>query len=197
MALEWEKPIQTFERSPEDKRVEAVYRFRNTGSATVNIKSVRSSCGCTAANLDRKTYAPGEAGEVTARFVFGSRTGGQRKTISITTDEPGAGPTVLELRVQIAQALEVRPALVFWRTGETPAPKAVQLVAGGRPVKVRSVLSSSPRISARLETVEPGASYTVIVQPADTAGRESAEVTVQTDFPPDAPRAYTIHARIK
>jgi hypothetical protein len=45
--------------------------------------------------------------------------------------------------------------------------------------------------------VRPGEAYALVVQPADTAQKESAELIVQTDFPPDAPRSYTVHARIK
>jgi len=37
----------------------------------------------------------------------------------------------------------------------------------------------------------------VSVQPVDTTQKESAEISVQTDFPADAPRVYIIHARVK
>ena len=54
-----------------------------------------------------------------------------------------------------------------------------------------------PRLTAKLENTKAGEPYTISVAPADTTQKESAEISVQTDFPADAPRAYTIHARIK
>ncbi len=67
----------------------------------------------------------------------------------------------------------------------------------GTQVRVKSVASSNPRLAAKLETIKAGERYAVSVTPADTTKKESAEITVETDFPADQPRSYTIHARIK
>ncbi|MGB8170581.1 MAG: hypothetical protein WCF18_23965, partial [Chthoniobacteraceae bacterium] len=60
-----------------------------------------------------------------------------------------------------------------------------------------SIHSSNPRLKATLRTLEHGKHYVIEVQPADTTQREICQVSVQTDFPPDAPRSYTVHARVK
>lgn len=194
--LQWEKPGQEFHRAPEDKQLEATFAFRNSGTAPVTIKSVKSSCGCTTTKLAKTTYAPGEKGELTARFTFGQRKGGQRKMITVTTAD-GARQE-LNLVVYIEPTLTVSPALVFWRVGQPAEPKTVQLTAApGTSVRVKSVTSSNPRVLATLATTKPGEAYALSVKPTDTTQRETAELTVQTDFPPDAPRAFTIHARIK
>ena len=196
--LKWDKTVQQFQRSPEDREIAAHFPFRNVGSTPVTIKTLRSSCGCTTARLDKKTYAPGEQGEVVMIFVFGGRKDVHRKTVTVTTDDKTQEPVVLDLRVDIREALTVTPALVYWKTGEPVAAKTVQLAADtGQPVRIKSVTSSNPRLPATLETIKPGAAYTVSVKPADTAQKESAEISVQSDFPPDAPRTYIIHARIK
>lgn len=196
--LKWDKTVQQFQRSPDDKEIAAHFKFRNAGSAPVTIKTLRSSCGCTTAKMDKKTYAPGEQGEVVVIFVFGGRKDVHRKTVTVTTDDKTQEPVVLDLRVDIREALTVSPALVYWKTGEPVAAKTVQLTADpSQPVRIKSVTSSNPRLSATLETIKAGAAYAVAVKPADTAQKESAEISVQTDFPSDAPRAYVIHARIK
>ena len=196
--LVWEKPVQSFERTPEDQGVEANYAFKNTGPAVVTIKSLRSSCGCTTARLDRKTYAPGESGEVVLRFTFGSRRGLQQKGVTVVTDPATPVPVVLGLRVNIAQPVTITPALIWWRVGDAAEAKTVQVaLAPGSAVRVKSVVSSSPRFTARLLPAKPGEPYIISVTPPDTSAKETAEITVQTDFPADAPRAYTIHARIK
>ena len=196
--LRWDAPIQHFQRAPEDRAVEAHFTFQNTGSAPVTIRSLRSSCGCTTARLEKKTYAPGERGEVVARFAFGDRKGLQRKTIAVAAGDKSEEATILELSVLIAEPLRISPALVFWRTGQPGETQTVQLTAEpSQPVRVKSVTSSNPRLGATLQTVQPGAQYLVAVRPVDTAQKESAEISVLTDFPPDAPRTYVIHARVK
>jgi hypothetical protein len=196
--LKWDHPIQQFHRVPEDKEIFAHYTFKNVGATPVTIKALRSSCGCTTAHLDKKTYAPNETGEVVVHFTFGDRKGWYRKGIAVTTDDKDAEPATLSLIIEIRDPVTLTPALVFWKTGEAVAAKNVQFNADpATPVRIKSVSSSNPRLAAKLETIKTGEQYAISVTPADTAQKESAEISVQTDFPPDAPRAYTIHARIK
>ena len=196
--LQWDKPVQQFQRTPADGEIEVRFTFRNTGAAPVTIKTLRSSCGCTTARLEKKTSAPGEAGEVVARFVFGDRKGPHRKTIEVRTDDAPTEPVLLDLRVNIHDPLTVAPALVFWKRGEPGEAKTVQLTADAdQHVRIKSVTSSNPRLPAKLETIKVGEQYAVSVKPADTTQKESAEIRVLTDFPADAPRTYILHARVK
>lgn len=196
--LQWEKPVQHYQRVPEDKAIEARYAFRNTGSTPVTIKSLRSSCGCTTAKLEKKTYAPGEQGEVAVRFTFGDRKGNYLKGITVTTDDKSAEPVVLKLFVDIRDPITLNPALVFWRTGEAPVPKTVQIAMDAETrVRIKSVASSNPSFTAILQNAPPGTPSAVAITPVNTAQKATAEITVQTDFPADAPHAYTIYARIK
>ena len=194
--LKFDKPVQEFHRVPDDGHVEAHFIFKNTGAEPVKVRRVVTSCGCTTASLGKNVFAPGETGQIDVKFTFGSRRGPHRKIVSVVLEDKTELP--LDLRVWIHEPLTVAPALVYWKVGEPGAAKAVQLtVADGQKIGVKSVVSSNPRITAAVEAVKPGEQYVVNVKPADTAQKETAELTVQTDFPPDAPRAYTIHARIK
>jgi hypothetical protein len=196
--LRWEKTTQSFDRSPGDPAVEAHYAFKNTGSAPVTITKLRSTCGCTAAKLEKRTYAPDEGGQIAAKFTLGDRRGLHVVGVTVTTDDKSAVPTTLTLRVQIAEPLKVEPALVWWRVGAAAEPKLVKLTAeAGRAVRVKSVTSTNPRMIVKLNAAAPGERYTLTVQPQDTASKEVAEIRVQTDFPPDAPRSYLIYARVK
>ena len=195
--LKWAQAFQNFHRAPGDGHLETKFVFQNTGKTPVTIGKVRTSCGCTSARLGKNTFAPGEQGEVSVRFTFGDRRGAHRKIISVISDDKPE-PTELSLQVWIHEPLTIAPALVFWKTGEANAAKSVRLsTEAGARVRVKSVASSNPRIAAKLETIKAGEQYAVSVTPADTAKKESAEITVETDFPADQPRSYTIHARIK
>lgn len=196
--LKWDKPVQRFDRSPEDREIEAHYPFRNIGTSTITIKSLRSSCGCTTAKLEKKVYAPGESGEVTLNFRFGDRKGLYRKGVTVNTDEKTGEPTILNLVVHIHDPLTITPELVWWRRGDATEAKVVTIEAApGESVRVTSVSSSNPRFTATLTTGQAGQRYSINITPADTAQKDTAEIKVQTDYPSDSPRAYTIHARIK
>ena len=195
--LKWTQPFQSFHRTPDDGHLETKFIFRNEGKAPVTIRKVRTSCGCTSAKLGKENYGPGEQGEISVRFTFGDRKGPHRKIITVLTDDKPE-PTELSLQVWIHEPLTIAPALVFWKTGDANVAKIVQLsTEAGTPVRVKNVASSNPRLAAKLETIKAGERYAVSVTPADTTKKESAEITVETDFPADQPRSYTIHARIK
>jgi Protein of unknown function (DUF1573) len=194
--LIWENPTQEFQRSSADGAVEAHYAFKNTGPTAVTILGITSSCGCTVARAEKKTYAPGESGKITARFTFGNRKGLQRKVITVGLSD--GTETKLGLNVSILEPLTVTPTLLFWRVGEGAAPKKVQLKAANDvPVNIRSVSSSSPRVTTQLEIKAEGTDYTLIVSPSDTAAKLAATVTVETDYPLDAPKSYQVYIRIK
>jgi Protein of unknown function (DUF1573) len=194
--LSFEKELQEFHVVPDDKSVTARYTFKNTGTEPLTIKRVTSSCGCTSTKLSKNTYAPGETGEIEAKFTFGSRRGPQRKLITVTSEDKQLWR--LELRCWIHDPLTVSPALVYWRSGTEPASKVVKLTAGpGQPINIKSVKSSSPRFKTSLAEVKPGQEYALTVTPADTVENSSAELTIETDTPQSNPRSYKVFARIK
>ena len=147
---------------------------------------------------DRK--AVGNWGEVILQDVL-ERAGlviGQHFELQLSGKTDDGQTQELNFVVDIREALSIAPALVFWKVGQPAQPRTVQLdAAPGATVRVKSVTSSNPRFAATLQTVKAGEQYVVSVKPADTAQKETAQLTVQTDYPPDSPRADTIHARIK
>ena len=90
LGLTWESTSISHEAAPQDGEYKAGYSFTNESDQVVTIESVRSSCGCTVPELKKRDYAPGESGTIEAVFSFGTRTGLQRKTISVVTDEAGS-----------------------------------------------------------------------------------------------------------
>jgi hypothetical protein len=194
--LSWDKQLQEFHVVPEDKSVIAHFTFKNTGTESLTIKRVTTSCGCTSAKLEKNTYAPGETGDIEVKFIIGLRRGPQRKMISVTSSDKQEWR--LELRCWIHDPLTVSPALVYWKAGATPEAKVVKLTAGpGQPINIKSAKSSSPRFKTALATVKPGEEYALTVTPADTSESTSAEVIIETDIPTAAPRSYKVFARIK
>jgi hypothetical protein len=101
-SLKWEATEAKVTITASQKTAEAVYRFENVSDQTVEIKDVRTSCGCTAAKFEKKAYAPGDKGEisVTYKTPWGAR-GRQVKPLIVKTS---VEPTLLKLIVEIEES---------------------------------------------------------------------------------------------
>ena len=93
--LHWDALEQDQKAKPGDKEAVAKFHFVNSGASAIKIVNVHTSCGCTTAALAKDQFAPGEAGDIQARFAFGSHTGHQEKTIAVTTSDSPNQPTLL------------------------------------------------------------------------------------------------------
>lgn len=194
--LSWDKLVQEFHCVPEDKSVTAHFAFKNSGSESITIKKVTTSCGCTSAKLSKNTFAPGEAGDIEVKFTFGMRRGPQRKIVGVSGEN--GQEWRLDLRCWIHQPLTISPALIYWRTGEPVEAKTVKLTsAPGQEVTIKSVKSSSPEIKAAINTVKAGEEYAIAVTPKNTTSPASAELTVETTSPTDIARSYKVFVRVK
>ncbi len=173
------------------------YTFKNTGREPVTVVKINPSCGCTTAELAKKTYQPGEGGELAVKFTFGGRRGSQAKSIAVTTDDQKTVQLAFQC-VILDDPVALVPPLVGWRVGEAAGAKPVEITTAANPrVNITAVASSNPRITATLSTVKAGEKYSVSIAPADTTREEFGQVFVQTDYPPEGPKAYTIFVRVK
>ncbi|MCC6681685.1 MAG: DUF1573 domain-containing protein [Phycisphaeraceae bacterium] len=116
--LAWEQREVKLDSRLGDEAVEAKFKFTNQGKQPVTITSVKSSCGCATADLEKKVYKPGDSGQVDARFILGDRVGSQSKRIVVRTDSEDSPITTLTIKVDIPEVLRIRPRLVYWRAGE-------------------------------------------------------------------------------
>jgi hypothetical protein len=196
--LTWENPEQTFNSKPQDQSVVAKYRFTNTGKQTLKIENVKTSCGCTTTALAKTEYAPGESGEIEAKFIFAGRTGKQEKAITVATSAAPQQPTILRLYVNIEEPVKIQPEVVLWRVGEQPEPKTIHIaVADDSPVKIESVISDNPAVQIKVTEVKPGKEYEVQVTPGDVSRPVAAILMIHTDYPADNPETKYAYARVK
>jgi hypothetical protein len=89
------------------------FQVREHRQDAVHFKSVHASCGCTTAQTQKEEVPPGDKGEITATFNIGDRTGTQIKTVTVETDEATNQKTVLTLKAEIPQQLEITQISCF------------------------------------------------------------------------------------
>src|ERR1700730_13998671 len=196
--LKWENPEQTFTVKPLDKVIVAKFRFTNVGTTSLKITDMQPSCGCTTAFLEKKEYAPGESGEIEARFKPGSRVGRQEKWITVKTDWVAPQPTILRFAFNIPEAITIQPELVLWRVGDQLKAKTVRIeVPDEIPAKVISVQADNAAVKLELREIRPGKELEVKVTPTTTSQPGSAILLIRTDYPPENPRTHYAYARVK
>ena len=68
--LKFEITDHDFGRIMDTAPVQHTFRFTNTGGSSITFaeKKPQTSCGCTAGEYAKQTYAPGESGEITVTF---------------------------------------------------------------------------------------------------------------------------------
>ncbi len=191
--LKFDKTELELHPTPNDKQAVGHFTYLNTGKQPIHFKSVKASCGCTAAQSQKDEVKPGEKGEVTATFNIGDRTGTQVKTVTVETDDAANPKTVLTLRTIIPQQLEITPTFVFWKQGEKPDPKAITVKVGKEfTVNHIKVTSSSPDFQTKVEETGKG-EFKIDIQPKETNSLLASTLTIQ---PEDSPKVFYATARI-
>lgn len=195
--IEWERKQLEFHPAAGDTEVKAEFNFSNTGKTAVTIESIKPGCDCTTAALDKKTYQPGEKGRITATFIIGERRGIQDKPIRVTI-QGDQEPAVLSMVTHIPDPVKLSPSFVFWRIGEESQAKAIEVTLPPESkMRVTKVTSSDPKMTAKLETVQEGAAYKVVVTPSDTSAPVAAILWIECTSPSGVPKSFTAYAHIK
>jgi hypothetical protein len=70
-ALEWKTLTQTATTAPFQNELMVIFAFTNKSEKAVEIREIETRCSCLKADADRKFYAPGTSGTVTAKFTVG------------------------------------------------------------------------------------------------------------------------------
>jgi hypothetical protein len=99
-AMEFPYLEYDFGNITQEKGVETIFKFTNTGEADLVISNATGSCGCTVPDYPKQPIAPGETGEIKVSFSPKGRNGSQFKTVSLTTNTQ-KGTEILHIKANI------------------------------------------------------------------------------------------------
>jgi hypothetical protein len=131
--LEFIEGAIDFGKAAFGEELKGKFDFTNTGTGMLRVDRVRSSCGCTVPELDKKEYAPGESG--TIRVTFKPKgTGKQSKTITVVTNSREQERIVLTVSATTIDVVRTSPKLAQFgevlRGGEKTLDIAVDSIDG-------------------------------------------------------------------
>lgn len=121
--LSFTAPIQEASASAEATDVQAAYAFTNASDQAITISEIKTTCGCATAELEKRTYQPGEAGTINVIFDIGSRTGEQQKSIAVISSS--GEQTMLVLKVHLPPGPSFSSTIASWRQGSPPDPRVI------------------------------------------------------------------------
>lgn len=195
--LTWEKTEVNLEPAAGSDSAVATFKYENKTDKPINIKAVRTSCGCTTAALKKNDVAPGEKGEIVATLKIGDRTGMQQKDVTVETDDPKEPQTVLRLKANITQLLELQPSFVSWAANEDPKAKTIVAKAGkGVTIKSLEVISSTPDFTTKVEPGSTAGEFRIMVQPKETGHQATANLTIRPDKGAGENKVFNASARV-
>lgn len=95
-------PIMKFDKTNHDygdvtegNKVLHTFTYTNTGTDTLKIDQIASSCGCTVANEYERVVAPGHSSKITVEFNSANKSGVTNKTLTILSNAVTEQPAVM------------------------------------------------------------------------------------------------------
>ncbi|MCP4252595.1 MAG: DUF1573 domain-containing protein, partial [Candidatus Scalindua sp.] len=158
-------PHFDFGKAYKGDKVEHVYKFENRGKATLEIKKVKPSCGCTAAVLSNSTIPAGETGEIKATFNTRSYGGKVKKTISVLSNDPNTSNHKLTISGEVIEEISFKPKNINFGSyrADYKSDKTVKVSVksqSGADFKIEKATSSKPFVEATVTDDQNGV-YTI------------------------------------
>lgn len=192
------RPVLVFDRLEHDfgelrqgKKVETTFEIRNDGNATLRVRQIVPTCGCTALLPLSRELAPGEQRRITVTLDTRERRGDSDNYVHFHSNDPENPVITLVIKADIRVYLELRPQQIDL-TGLSPGESRRVGVrvhnTSRRPVRLIDLDSSRPEIRASTSqrVIAPGqvAVMYLDIQVPETAGtRFSGRVRIRTDHP--------------
>jgi Protein of unknown function (DUF3592)/Protein of unknown function (DUF1573) len=183
-ACEWPDRVLHVQARMQDSFVQARYVVRNNGSSPVKILTVQPSCGCTIARVSADVIPPMGESFIEVTYDIGERSGENRATITVTTDDAVEPTIALQLTVDIPSPFSIDHKVLTWKQGSDAETKTVRItVAGDEVVHACTPSCIDKDITVVAELSDGGKTIVVTVRPGSTKSGKMVGVTLKTDHP--------------
>ncbi len=85
--IKFKQKIINFGEIQSGKVIDLKFEFVNDGDTTLIIKNIRTTCGCTVTQIEKREYKPGESGKIPVKFFSQGYNGKIVKTITVITND--------------------------------------------------------------------------------------------------------------
>lgn len=102
------QPVVDVGRVAKGEKVEHSFTIENQGDATLTVRKVKPSCGCTVARFD-ESIAPGGSGKIAAVLRTDNFSGPIAKSITVFTSDADNPKITLVIKADVQPQIEVKP----------------------------------------------------------------------------------------
>jgi hypothetical protein len=143
----------------------ATWTFKNTGTETLKIDRVESTCNCTVPALEKKEYAPGEEGKIEAVYTAVAATTPVTKHISVFCNDTSKTNSEVQLTLKAVSVpkVQITPANFQLSLIEPNGgmPTITLKATDGTPFSIKSIGSTGDSISADFDPNTKATSFTL------------------------------------
>lgn len=156
-----DNPDYDFGKIYNGETAEHVFVIHNRGGSPLEIKNVRSTCGCTVTTIGKRTLGPQESTELKAVFNSKRYRGEVIKNIYVYSNDPENPIQKLSVRADVTVDLEVKPSIVYLaglKAGERVERDVLIKNLTDSTVKIKEIASTVSSINLELSkmNIEPG-----------------------------------------
>lgn len=174
-----------FGQVPQGAPVEHAFALRNDGGAPLTLIDLRAGCDCTATLEGGRDLPPGGQATVRLRCDTSSAPGPQRRTVTVTSNDPEQRALILEITGTVALVAAADPPRVYLGpvAPGSAAARTVALRAGSDGLRFVSVAGGAPHLRARLADADGGRALVLDVTAEAPPGPFQTVVRVLTTSP--------------
>ena len=179
-------PVYDFGTVVVGQVVKHVFVLTNTGSQTLEIKEVKSTCGCTTAGAWTRTIEPGKGGTIPVEFHTDHVNGPVTKPVMVTCSDTNQPGLTLELKGVVWHPIVILPAAAAF-SGVLDSPtnmyRTIRITnQEDHPLVLSEPKSNQRSLAADLVTNVPGQVYelTIRLVPPLGGGNVFGEITIST-----------------
>ncbi len=162
--------------------VPLAFEFKNTGSEELEVRLVKPSCGCTAADMKKTTFAPGESGTIDMTFDPHGRNGALRRNVTVYTNSKTNPVQTLYIDCIVKPVVITQPQVLAFE----PVDK------GNGAEQTLSVFGRFPDFEVTRATVQDPSNFDIEVEKigeekvgSDTMYRWDLKVKIRENAKPD------------
>lgn len=172
------------------QKIDHTFTFKNEGKRPLLIERVKTSCGCTVAEIPSRTIEPGKSGSIKTVFDSTNFAGPVSKLIYVYSNDPQLPVATLTLYGTISEQIVVSPRQINAGTvkkGYSNESVITIQNTDNKPITLKAVRTSAPQAKAVIvkDYAKPGdrAEIRVTITPASEDRMLSGYIIISTNHP--------------
>jgi len=185
--IQFDTTVQNLGEVAPSSRTNCEFKFTNTGDATLKIRKIDKTCGCTATKLSKKEYAPGESGTLQITYHASSMPANVHKKVYVSSNDKRHPKVTLDIKCKIVLKIDYEPQKLQLkvRKDNTTCPEITLKSKDGKPFSITRFMATSQSINADFDASVKKTNH--VIKPTingETISKlKRGQITINTNHP--------------